>query len=378
MQRITISAEDEFLIEIDELCALRGYQNRSEAIRDLARAGMRQAREETDDTGQCVAALVYVYGHGARELSKRLSTTTLDSTVETSVSPYLQNETHWNDWLRTIAGLRADVFTFDVRDLLGGASGNVTASQVSPKLAVVLGPWDKTELYVNAGYGFHSNDARGVVDAAAPATPLSRAFGAETGVRTGIVPGLQSSVTAWLLDIQSELTWAGDEGTTEASGRTRRYGVELANYYTPTDWLTLDLDYAWSHARFVDFDPAGQYIPEALSATFDGGIALHNLDGIAKNWFGGLRLRYFGPRSLTQDNLVRSKPTTLLYANVGYNLSEGLTLALDIFNLLDARDSDIDYYYTSRLPGEPASGVDDVHPHPSEPREFRISLMAKI
>ena len=75
MQRITISADDEFLEEIEALCALRGYQNRSEAIRDLTRAGLRQAREESDETGQCVAALVYVYDHSARELSKRLADT---------------------------------------------------------------------------------------------------------------------------------------------------------------------------------------------------------------------------------------------------------------------------------------------------------------
>ena len=75
MQRITISAEDGFVEELDALCALHGYQNRSEALRDLARAGMRQAREDADDSGQCVAALVYVYDHGARELSKRLANT---------------------------------------------------------------------------------------------------------------------------------------------------------------------------------------------------------------------------------------------------------------------------------------------------------------
>ncbi len=170
----------------------------------------------------------------------------------------------------------------------------------------------------------------------------------------------------------------GDEGTTEASGRTRRYGVEFANYYTPTRWLTLDLDYAWSHARFIDFDPAGQFIPEALAATFDGGIALHDLDGWAKDLSAGLRLRYFGPRSLTQDNLVRSGATTLLYANLGYNITDGMTAAFDVFNLLDERASDIDYFYTSRLPGEPDWGVGDVHTHPSERREFRVSLTAKF
>ena len=71
MQRITITIEDDLLAEIDAAAEARGYQNRSEVIRDLARAGLQQDAEETP-SGQCVAALVYVYDHAARDLSKRL------------------------------------------------------------------------------------------------------------------------------------------------------------------------------------------------------------------------------------------------------------------------------------------------------------------
>ncbi|HWU55307.1 MAG TPA: TonB-dependent receptor, partial [Rhizomicrobium sp.] len=259
-----------------------------------------------------------------------------------------------------------------------GGSGQVAASQFSPKIGVALGPWEKTELYANFGYGFHSNDSRGVVNPTDPATPLTQAVGAETGIRTSIIPNLQTSLTAWLLNIHSELTWVGDEGTTEPSGRTRRYGIEFANFYMPAPWLTLDFDYAWSHSRFVDFDPAGQYIPQALATTIDGGIALHNMGGWAKDLFGGLRVRYFGPRTLTQDNLVRSRATTLVYADVGYNLTPNMTVTLNVFNLLNEKASDIDYFYTSRLPGENAGGVDDIHTHPSEPRTVRISLTMSL
>jgi len=73
MQRATITLDDEFVAELDRVMALRGYQNRSEAIRDLARAGIRQAAEEAGEAGNCVAALVYVYDHDSRELSKRLT-----------------------------------------------------------------------------------------------------------------------------------------------------------------------------------------------------------------------------------------------------------------------------------------------------------------
>jgi len=277
-----------------------------------------------------------------------------------------------------VAGVRGDFFWFDVSNITGGNSGNRQSGLLSPKLSLIFGPWDNTEFYLNGGTGFHSNDARGIVAATDPATPLPRAKGAEIGARTTIIPGLQSSLSFWLLDLQSELVWAGDEGTNEPSAPTRRYGVEFSNFYTPTPWLTVDADYAWSHARFTDHEPDGDFVPEALVQTFDGGIALHDLDGALNKFSFGARLRYFGPRPLTQDGEVQSKATTLVYADLGYALNERWRVAFDVFNLLNAKASDIDYYYTSRLPGEPLGGVNDIHTHPAEPREFRFSIEMRI
>ena len=160
--------------------------------------------------------------------------------------------------------------------------------------------------------------------------------------------------------------------------RLKRYGVEFANWYTPTNWLTLDADYAWSKAYFTDSELGGDYVPEALAATFDGGLAVHNLDGWARNLRAGLRLRYFGPRSLTQSDSVRSRATSLFYGDIGYRIDRTWTIGLDVFNILNTKSSDIDYYYTSRVPGEPLSGVNDIHSHPSEPRDFRISLTVSL
>ena len=312
------------------------------------------------------------------EARVRLTTTTDNAVEETSGAPYIENETRWTSWFRTTLGLREDLFRFDVRNIAGGNAGDKDASQFSPKLAVAFGPWADTEVYIDGGYGFHSNDARGIVSTTDPATPLSQAKGAEVGVRSTFIPGLQSTLSLWMLDITSELVWDGDAGTNEPSGPTRRYGVEFSNYYTPTSWLTIDADYAWSHARFTDHEPDGNYVPEALVATFDGGIALHDLEGPLHKFSGGLRLRYFGPRPLTQDGSVKSKATTLVYADFGYAVNSRVSLALDVFNLLDAKASDIDYFYTSRLPGEPLAGVDDIHTHPAEPREVRVALTMKI
>ena len=306
----------------------------------------------------------------------RLSATTVDHIEETSVSPYIQNETRWTDWLRSVVGARIDAVWMDVHNAVGGSSGDVARHIASPKANLIFGPWAKTELYLDYGQGYHSNDARGVVARLDPATALPRSEGEEIGLRTTLIPHLRSELSVWRLHLQSELVWDGDAGTNTPSGPTTRTGVEFANWYTPTKWLTIDADYAWSHARFTDAEPAGPYVPEALVSTFDGGIAVHDLPGQLTRWSAGLRLRYFGPRPLTQDGSVRSKATTLVYADLGYRLTRRLQVGLEVFNLLDAHDSDIDYFYASRLPGEPLAGVDDINTHPSEPRELRMSVTA--
>ncbi|HEY0316639.1 MAG TPA: TonB-dependent receptor [Sphingomonas sp.] len=308
----------------------------------------------------------------------RLSTTTANHIEETIASPYVQNETRWTDWLRSVVGVRMDAVWMDVRNEAGGDSGDVARHILSPKANLIFGPWAKTELYLDYGQGFHSNDARGVVARVDPATALPRSEGEEIGLRTTLIPHLRSELSLWRLHLDSELVWDGDAGTNEPSGPTTRWGIEFANWYTPAKWLTIDADYAWSHARFTDHEPDGSYVPEALVSTFDGGVAVHDLPGVFSRWSAGLRLRYFGPRPLTQDGGVKSKATTLLYADLGYRITDHVRVGLDIFNLLDAHDSDIDYFYTSRLPGEPLAGVDDVHSHPSEPREFRVSLSASF
>lgn len=72
MQRVTITLDDDLMAQLDRMIEQHGYQNRSEAIRDFARAGMQQAAQDAGKSGECVAALVYVYDHAARDLSSRL------------------------------------------------------------------------------------------------------------------------------------------------------------------------------------------------------------------------------------------------------------------------------------------------------------------
>jgi outer membrane cobalamin receptor len=308
----------------------------------------------------------------------RLETTRQDEVNETGAGLFAQSSIQWSRWLRTIAGVREDRYSFDVDSNEPLNSGREDATMFSPKLTVILGPWRNTELYANAGSGFHSNDARGATIAIDPATgdpaervtPLVRTRGAEVGVRTTPVPRVHMTASLWTLDMASELLFVGDAGTTEASRPSRRTGVELATYFNVRDWLAIDADYAYSRGRFRDDDPSGDRIPGAIEGVASVGLNIVDF----RRFSGELRYRYFGPRPLIEDDSVRSDASNLLNARIGYRMTPRLRLDVDIFNILDARVSDIDYFYASRLPGEPVAGVDDIHFHPVERRAVRLAL----
>lgn len=175
----------------------------------------------------------------------------------------------------------------------------------------------------------------------------------------------------WALSLDSELLFIGDGGTTEASAASRRRGVTWANFYRPIPQLSIDFDLSLSRARFEGEPEEAARIPGALESVVAGGITWSS---IPPGLFGAVRVRHFGSYPLIEDNSVRASATSLLNADVGYQLASGLRLQVSVFNLLNSRDADIQYYYTSRLQGEPAAGVDDIHFHPVEPRQLRASL----
>lgn len=349
-----------------------GLQIRSDSIKNgLFQTVNRHRTDKVDYNGETISG-----------------TTREDDIWEASLSPYVENKVQWMDKFRTVFGLRMDYYHFDVNSDLSANSGTRDDAIVSPKGSLIFGPWAETEYYLSAGLGFHSNDARGVTqhvdpktgDTAELADPLVRTKGAEIGVRTIIVKGLQSTLALWLLDIDSELVFTGDAGSTEASAPSRRYGVEWANYYTPTKWLALDADFSFSHAEFRETVEGegvqGRHIPGAVDCVISTGIAFHQPG--ERGFFSDLRLRFFGPRPLTEDNSVRSGSTSLLSAKAGYNFNKNWTLSVEGFNLLDNRDHDIDYYYPSRLESEAAGpdsgGYNDIHFKSVEPIAVRAAL----
>ena len=310
-----------------------------------------------------------------------LSVTRQDAITERSLGLYAENKTAWTDSVRTVAGLRLDNFNFKVNSDNPANSDSASATMASPKFNLIVGPFNKTEFYASAGLGFHSNDARGTTINVEPKTglaaekvpPLVRSRGFELGARTEAIAGLQSSLSVYRLDFDSELTFAGDAGTTSAGRPSRRIGFEWSSYYKPTKWLTVDADISFARARYRDFDPAGNLVKGAVEGVASLALAVDNLGP----YFGALQLRYFGPRPLTEDNTVRSKATATLNGRIGYKFSPKLKLELEGFNLTNRKDSAIDYYYESQLKSETAP-VSDVHFHPIETRSLRLTLIANF
>ncbi|MDP9044921.1 MAG: TonB-dependent receptor [Pseudomonadota bacterium] len=352
--------------------SLKGHVGDAESVTTL---GLQVRHDRLDPVG--------LYATVARQ---RVSTTQEARVRETSVGAYGENSTQWTPWLRTLVGVRWDNFHVDVTSSVAQNSGEKTAALASPKLGLIFGPWAKTEFFVDDGAGFHSNDARGVTETVTPkerlpaaASPaLVRSKGAEVGMRTEIVPGLQSSLALWQLRLGSELVFSGDAGDTQPSGASKRFGIELNNHYLVNSWLLLDLDVAASHARFDEVQGSVPNLGRHIPGSVDKVVSLGATVNAYGPWFGHFQLRYFGPRPLIEDNSERSKATTLAYLRVGVKINADWRLALDIFNLFDRQASDIDYYYASRLPGESVGGVNDIHFHPVEPRSLRLTLTANF
>ncbi|HVF59586.1 MAG TPA: TonB-dependent receptor [Thermoanaerobaculia bacterium] len=299
-----------------------------------------------------------------------------DDIRQLAAGPYVMVESSWGEKVRAYSGLRIDHQRVEVTSTAAANSDAAQQTLVSPKAGLVVGPWRQTEVYLNAGLGYHSNDARGATLHVDPTTgePAPRvdllvpARGADVGVRTTAVAGLHTTLTAFVLELDSELMFVGDAGGTEAKRPSRRTGIEWTNHYQLSPHLALELDATWTRARFTDFALEGDRIPGALERTVALALVLNRPRGP----FGSLRWRYFGAAPLIEDDSVRSGSSSLINLRAGYRLGKGLRIGLDVHNLLDREDPEIEYFYVSRLPGEPVEGVADVHFHPLPSRSLLL------
>jgi hypothetical protein len=358
------------------------------------------------------------------------ATTERDNFTDTIGSGYVENKIQWASKFRSVLALRGDderfivtslAYPTDTTTLPDGTTATVNAANSgsaskflpSPKTSLIFGPWANTEFYLQGGFSFHSNDGRGATQQVEPVSPdnpypdtpaakippLVQTKGGEIGVRTTALPHLQSTLSLWYLRSNSELMQDGDTGGTSASEQSsNRYGLEWANYYTPTEHLAIDFDIADSRAQFTQIDPddaaqsvvkaalsvngtpdgtvnwqesgpGGKLVPEAVKVVISSGVALHDYKGFSSS----LRLRYFGPRYLTSDGLYQSSQTVLLNGELGYQFNKKWHVTTELLNMLNRKDADIDYAYVYQITPTAAPAFGRVN-HPTEPFLLRFSL----
>ena len=349
--------------------------------------------------------------------------TDLNKFTETIGSFWVESKIQWANKFRSVVALRGDdgkgvvtAFTNPTNpsypydpfpaNYNPNTHQSVNKFLPSPKASLIFGPWANTEIYVQGGASYHTNDVRGSTQLYEPVSPdypyyntpnpikipfLVQTKGAEVGVRTVAVPHLQSTAELWYLYSNSELLQDGDTGgTTPSYESSNRYGFEVANYYTPWEHLVFDADFADSRAIFTENDPFdstfyttntptdtmqlcpsnsncyglvpvgggsylqnpyGKLVPEAVRWVVAAGTTLRDYKGFSAS----LRLRYFGPRPLTSDGLYTSPSTCLVNLGANYKINKNWRVSAEVLNLANRQDHDVDYAYVSQI--TPAAGL---------------------
>ena len=312
---------------------------------------------------------------------QRVNTVRDDVVQEASIGVFVANEFRFNDQWRSYVGMRRDEYDFDVDSSLPINSGSARAGQTSYKASLAYMASDTLELYASAGTGFHSNDARGTTIRVDPVSlepvgrvdPLVESTGAEIGSRLYFSDRLQATLALWTLRLDSELLFVGDAGTTEPTRPSQRDGVEAGLYWFGSETYTANLEASYTRSRFRDDDPVGNEIPGSIPLVVSAGIT----GRYARGWLASAQLKHFGKYPLIEDDSVESDGSTIVNLRIGREWSR-YGLHLDVLNMFDSDDHDIDYFYASRLPGEPAEGVEDIHFHVFPPRSVRVSLQYRF
>ena len=329
----------------------------------------------------------------ATQVSVGLSQCTADRVSLSDTGLYIENDTHWTDWLRTDVGAREEDYAGRDRSLLPGTVFSQAPFQKSvdlfqPKASLILGPWAQTEFYLSAGRGFHSDDLRGVsgtvplegLGGTRTAPLLIPSDGEEVGLRSNLIPKVHVQVAVFNVHLDSEIVYDQDQGEDQPGPPSDRYGIEASAQYRPLHWLELNTDIAVSRARFVDTSAAdlldtygddGRHIPLAPSFIGSFGAIVDNIGP----WYGGLEVRALGPYPLVPDNSQRDDGYTETNVDIGYKITAALKAQLSIFNLFDVRANSAAFYYATNI-HDGLGPVNDHQFHALEPLAARITITA--
>jgi outer membrane receptor protein involved in Fe transport len=288
---------------------------------------------------------------------------------ESSAGVYAEATWRASERLRVLAGLRADAYEFDVDARMEGMdAGSASDDAIAPKLGAAYALNATVELYANWGRGFHSNDARGVVNALTPVRGLSAGDGEEVGVRFEL-GGLKLSATYWRLELDSELKFVGDSNSVEPGAATRRRGYELVAFWRPLSWMALDAVWTGSRARYVNSED-GDYVAGAVENAGELGVSF-----IKDALEASVRVRHLGEYPLLEDNSVRADPETCVNLRAAWKPG-AFTLYAELLNVLDEDGKDIVYYYGANVAGLDPVGeqVEGRVSRAEEPRTVRVGV----
>ncbi|MDZ4745105.1 MAG: TonB-dependent receptor [bacterium] len=303
----------------------------------------------------------------------RLSTTRDNAIKQTNVGVFAEQKIVFSN-LTALFGARADYFSFNVENLAvqGAAAqgvvpkGTTTKIVVSPKANLSYMFNDNATMFLNSGFGFHSNDARAAVSNPSQAV-VPRAFGAELGARWADDVVAVSAAT-WMLDLESEFVWIGDEGTTEEAGRSRRIGIDLEARVHPVSWFTVGGNATLSRGRLRDLPEGENYIALAPILTLTS-FAVFEFDAFS----AALRLRHIGTRPANESYSVVASGYSIVDLNGTVPLTSALDLTMQIENLLNVSWREAQFDTQSRLRSESES-VSEIHYTPGTPFNVRLGV----
>ncbi len=290
-----------------------------------------------------------------RDRERERMATVVDASIdEASLGVHAQEEIVWTPWLRTVVGGRVDRVDFRVDDRLEDLSTQETRTSgvaqktlLSPKASAILSPLRDTDLFLNVGTGFHSNDARGVVRGQDAVTPLTRAIGYELGARTRLLDRVDLAAALFRIDLDSEIVWVGDEGVTEASGATRRDGVEIEARARLLPWLFADADANFVRAEFTRNPGNADAVALAPTRLVSGGISARHPAG----WYGRLGALHIGDRPATEDRFLTAEGFTRVDLSAGYRRGRW-EVSTSVQNLTNTEWREAQFATVSRLADE--------------------------
>jgi outer membrane receptor protein involved in Fe transport len=307
----------------------------------------------------------------ARTLNRRttLENIQLGDINETNSSGYVGAELSVDRLLIT-TGLRLEHFNFNYQDALQTTfeTQSQTATALLPKLNFDYEVNNNVKVYLRNGIGLHSNDTRVVLENSADEI-LPKSYGSDLGTIWKASDNLVVNGALWYLYLEQEFVYVGDAGIVEPSGETERYGFDIGLKYQLTDYLFLDSNLNYAHARAINEPVGANFIPLAPEFTSTGGISLKNY----KKFNAGLRYRYIGDRAANEDNSIVAEGYFVADLNVNYDLTNNLRLGIAVQNLFDVDWNETQFATESRLANE-AQSVEEIHFTPGTPFFIRGSI----